>query len=127
MQSCSKVLDFLERLDDRIRCMKREVTIAMAASYAKPGNGDSSVVRAPDSWSKGREFESPQKKEKATPFLVLLHGQVSVKNDSKVPGRIREADVVRAKSNRVREGTVGLKEDENGKRRASVLSSLSLS
>ena len=27
-----------------------------------------------------------------------------MKNESKVPGRIREGDVVRAKSNRVREG-----------------------
>ena len=36
---------------------------------------------------------------------MLLHGQFGVKNESKVPGRIREGDVVRAKSNRVREGT----------------------
>ena len=51
-----------------------------------------------------------------------------VENDSKVPGRIREGDVVRAKSNRVREGTLeGFKEDEKGKRGASVLSSFSLS
>ena len=35
-----------------------------------------------------------------------------------------KGDVVRAKSNRVREG---LMEDKNGKRRASVLSSFSLS
>ena len=37
-------------------------------------------------------------------YDVLLHGQVWVKNDSKVPGRIREGDVMRAKSNRIREG-----------------------
>ena len=37
-------------------------------------------------------------------YDVLLHGQFGVKNESKVPGRIREGDVVRAKSNRVREG-----------------------
>ena len=37
-------------------------------------------------------------------YDVLFHGQFWVKNESKVPGRIREGDVVRAKSNRVREG-----------------------
>ena len=40
-------------------------------------------------------------------YDVLLRGPVCVKNDSKVPGRIREGDVVRAKSNRVREGNGG--------------------
>ena len=38
---------------------------------------------------------------------MLLHGQFGVKNDSKVPGRIREGDVVRAKSNRICEGDGG--------------------
>ena len=40
-------------------------------------------------------------------YDMLLHGQVWVKNDSKVSGRIRKGDVVRAKSNRVREGNGG--------------------
>ena len=56
-------------------------------------------------------------------YDVLLHGQFLVKNESKVPGRIREGDVVKAKSNRVGVGggggggaTVeGFKEDEKGK------------
>ena len=61
-------------------------------------------------------------------YDVLLHGQFSVKNESKASGRIREGDVVRAKSNWIREGTVeGFKEDEKGKKRASVLLSFSLS
>ena len=54
----------------------------------------------------------------------------SVKNDCKLPGRMRDGDVVRAKSNRAREGNCGspgFKGDEKGKRRAYVLSSLSLS
>ena len=38
---------------------------------------------------------------------MLLHGQVWVKNDSKVPGRIRKGDVVRAKSDQAREGNGG--------------------
>ena len=36
--------------------------------------GDSSVVRAPDSWTKGRGFESPQERRET----FLLHGQLSV-------------------------------------------------
>ena len=59
---------------------------------------------------------------------MLLHGQFGVKNDSKVPGRIREGDVVRAKSNRVREGNGRrFQGRRKGKRRASVVSSFSLS
>ena len=38
---------------------------------------------------------------------MLLRAHFLVKNESKVPGRIREGDVVRAKSNRVREGNEG--------------------
>ena len=49
-------------------------------------------------------------------------------NDSKVPGRIRDGDVVRAKSNRISEGNGGrFQGRRKGKRRASVLSSFSLS
>ena len=60
---------------------------------------------------------------------MLLHGQFWVKDETKVPGRIREGDVVRAKSKvESGRGTVeGFKEDEKGKRRASVLSSFNLS
>ena len=38
------------------------------------GSGDSSVVRAPDSWSKGRGFESRQERREN----FLLRGQLSV-------------------------------------------------
>ena len=40
-------------------------------------------------------------------YDMLLHGQFGVKNESKVPGRIREVDVARAKSNRIKEGNGG--------------------
>ena len=40
-------------------------------------------------------------------MTCFLMDRFEVKNDSKVPGRIRDGDVVRAKSNRARE--------ENGK------------
>ena len=57
-------------------------------------------------------------------YDMLLRGQVWVKNDSKVPGRIRAGNVVRAKS---QETVEDFKEDEKENRRASVLSSLTLS
>ena len=40
-------------------------------------------------------------------YDVLLRGQFWVKNESKVSGRIREGDAVRAKSNWIREGNGG--------------------
>ena len=42
--------------------------------HAKVGGGDSSVVRAPDSWLKGRGFESLLERREN----FLLHGQLSV-------------------------------------------------
>jgi len=48
-----------------------------SCSRAYWGSGDSSVVRAPDSWLKGRWFESPQERRES--FLVFfLQGQLSV-------------------------------------------------
>ena len=44
------------------------------AHYAYFGSGDSSVVRAPDSRSKGREFESLLERREN----FLLQGQLSV-------------------------------------------------
>ena len=59
---------------------------------------------------------------------MLLHGQFWVENESKVPVRIREGDVVRVKSNRVREGDGWrFQGRRKGKKRASVLSCLCLS
>ena len=63
-KSCRKILNFLERLDDRIRCTHEE-TVAVVKPWKDLG---------------------------------------SKENESKVPGRIREGDVVRAKNNRIREG-----------------------
>ena len=47
-KSCSKVLNFLERVNDKIRCTHEETV----------GDGYSSVVRAPDSRLKGPGFKS---------------------------------------------------------------------
>ena len=61
-------------------------------------------------------------------YNMLLRGQFWVENESKVPVRIREGDVVRIKSNRVREGNGGrFQGRRKGKKRASVLSCLCLS
>ena len=105
-ESCSKVLNFRERLGDRIRCTHEE-TVAVV----KPWEDIRSNKRLgcilsekPADQTKACKLE----KSSLTDFCdVFLHGQVRVKNDSKVPGRIRQGDVVRAKSNRVREGNGG--------------------
>ena len=83
------------------------------------------MTEKPADWTKAFKLEISSL---ADLYDVLLHGQFWVKNESKVAGRIREGDVVRAKSNESGRGTLeGFKEDEKGKRRASVLLSFSLS
>ena len=58
----------------------------------------------PADWTTTHKFEIGSLRDF---YDILLHGQVWVKNDSKVPGRIREGDVVWAKSNWIREGNRG--------------------
>ena len=103
-KSCSKVLNFLERLDDRIRCTHKE-TVAVVKPWKDVGSNKSLgciFSEKPADWTNAFKLEISSL---ADFYDVLLHGQFWVKNESKVPGRIREGDVVRAKSNRVREGT----------------------
>ena len=103
-KSCSKVLNFLERLDDRIRCTHKE-TVAVVKPWKDVGSNKSLgcvFSEKPADWTNVFKLEISSL---ADFYDVLLHGQFWVKNESKVPGRIREGDVVRAKSNRVREGT----------------------
>ena len=102
-KSCSKVLNFLERLDDRIRCTHKE-TVAVVKLWKDVGSNKSFgcvFSEKPADWTNAFKLEISSL---ADFYDVLLHGQFWVKNESKVPGRIREGDVVRAKSNRVREG-----------------------
>ena len=106
-KSCSKVLNFLERLDDRIRCTHKE-TVAVVKPWKDVGSNKSLgcvFSEKPADWTNAFKLEISSLADFCD---VLLHGLLWVKNESKVPGRIREGDVVRAKSNRVREG--------NGKR-----------
>ena len=53
---------------------KRNVPFWGKSSVCCDGERDSSAVRAPDSWLKGRGFESPQERRKN----FLLQGQLSV-------------------------------------------------
>ena len=102
-KSCSKVLNFLERLDDRIRCTYKE-TVAVVKPWKDVGSNKSLgcvFSEKPADWTNAFKLEISSL---ADFYDVLLHGQFWVKNESKVPGRIREGDVVRASSNRVREG-----------------------
>ena len=48
----------------------------------------------------------------------LLHGQFWVKNESKIPVRIREGDAVRAESNRIREGNGRFQVRRKGKEKS---------
>ena len=125
--SLAAVLNFRERLDDRIRCTHEE-TVAAVKPWEDIGSNKSlGCVFSEKPWDWTNVF-----KLEISSFVdyydVLFHGQFWVKNESKVPGRIREGDVARAKSNRIRKGNEGsFKEDEKGKRRTSVLLSFSLS
>ena len=102
-KSCSKVLNFLQRLDDRIRCTHEE-TVAVVKSWEDIGSNKSLgciFSEKPVDWTNVFKLKISNL---ADFYDVLLHGQFWVKNESKVPGRIREGHVVRAKSNQVREG-----------------------
>ena len=102
-KSCSKVLNFLGRLDDRIRCTHEE-TVAVEKPWKDIGSNKSLCCvfsEKPADWTNAFKLEISSL---ADFYNVLLHGQFWVKNEPKVPGRIREGGVVRAKSNRVREG-----------------------
>ena len=105
-ESCSKVLNFLERLDDIISCTHLE-TVAVVKPWEDIGSNKSLgcvFSEKPADWTNAFELEISS----LTDFYdVLLHGQFWVLNKSMVPGRIREGNVVRAKSNRIREGNSG--------------------
>ena len=98
-ESSSKVLNFLERLDERIRCTHKE-TVTVVKPWEDIGSNKSlgCIFSAkPADWTNAFELEISS----LTYFYdVFLHGQVWVKNDSRVPGRMWEGDAVRAKSNR---------------------------
>ena len=102
-KSCSKVLNFLDRLDDKIRCTHEE-TVAVVKPWKDIGSNKSLgcvFSEKPADWTNAFKLEISSL---ADFYDVLLRGQFWVKNESKVPSRIIEGDVVRAKSNRVREG-----------------------
>ena len=106
-ESCSKVLNFLERLDDRIRCTHEEA-VAVVEWEDLGGNKSLGCIFSEKPVPDRTNAFKLEISSLADFYDVLLHGQVWAKNDSKVPGRIREGDhVVRAKSNRVREGNGG--------------------
>ena len=93
-------------LYDRIRCTHEE-TVAVVKPWEDIGSNKSLgcvFSEIPAEWTSAFKLEISS----LTDFCyVLLRGQFWVKNESKVPGRIREGDVVRAKSNRAREGNGG--------------------
>ena len=105
-KSCSKVLNFLERLDDRIRCTHEETVAVIKPWEDIESNKSLGCVfsEKPADWTNPFKLEISSLADFCD---VLLRGQFWVKNESKVPDRIREGDVVRAKSNWIREGNGG--------------------
>ena len=105
-EPCSKVLNFLERLDDRIRCTHEE-TVAVVKSWEDIGSNNSLgcvFSQKPAGWTNAFKLEISSWTDV---YDIFLHGQFWVKNESKVPSRIRDVDVARAKSNRIKEGNRG--------------------
>ena len=94
---------FCRELDVRIRCTHEE-RVAVVKPWEDIGSNKSLgcvFSEKPADWTNTFKLEISS----LTYFFdVLLHGQFLLTNDSRVPGRIREGDVVRVKSNGVREG-----------------------
>ena len=118
-------LNFLERLDDRIRWTHEE-TVAVVKLWEDIESNKSPCCIFSEKPADITYAFKLKISSLADFYDMLLHGQFWAKNESKVPGRIRERDVVRAKSNWIREGNGRFQGRWKG-RGASVLSSFSLS
>ena len=99
-ESCSKVSNFLERLDYRIRCIHEE-TVAAVKPWEDIGSNKSLGCVFREKPADRTNAFKLEISSLADFYDVLLHGRFWVKNESKVPGRIREGDVV---SGGVKEG-----------------------
>ena len=125
--SCSKVLNFLERLDDRIGFAHEETGTVIKLWEAVGGNKSFGCIFSEKSedWTNTLELEISGLTDL---YDVFLHGQFWVKNESKVPSRIRERMLWQPRViESGREMAAGFDEEKKEKRRASVLSSLSWS
>ena len=101
-----RVLQQIVNLDDRIRCTHEE-TAAVVKPWEETGSNKSLgcvFSEKPADWTNAFRLE-------ISSLTVLLsaysHGQVWVENESKGPGRTRDGDVVRGKSDRVRKWNGG--------------------
>ena len=117
-ESCSKVLNFLERLDDRIGLAHEETVTVIKPWDDLGGNKSFGCIFSEKSsdWTDTFELEISGLTDL---YDVFLHGQFWVKNESKVPNRIRERDVVTTGSNGVREGNgAGLRWRKEGEKKS---------
>ena len=103
-ESCSKVLNFVERLDERTGCAHEETVFKPREDVG--GNKNLGCIFSEKSadWTNTFELEMSGLTDL---YDVFLHGQFWVKNESEVPSRIRERDVVTTDRNRVRDGNGG--------------------
>ena len=117
-ESCSKVLNFLGRLDDRIVCVHEKTDREIKPREDTWGNKSLGCIFSEKSadWTNTFELEISGLTDL---YDVFLHGQFWAKNESKVPNRIRERDVVTTGSNGVREGNgAGLRWRKEGEKKS---------
>ena len=96
---CRNVLNFMERLDDRIRCTLEE-TVAVVKPWEDIGSNNWTNT----DWTNTFKFEVSSWQIFMRCFFMDSFGS---RMTLKVPGIIREGDVGRAKSNWIREGNSG--------------------
>ena len=110
-KSCSKVLNFLERLDDRIRCIHEETVAAVKPWEDMGSNKSLGCVFSEKTADWTNAFKLETMISGLTYFYdVLLHGRDSF--ESRInPRFLAESETGmlcrRAKSNRMREGNCG--------------------
>ena len=124
-ESCSKVLYFLEMLDDRIRCTHEE-TVAVVKLWENIGSNKSlgGIFNEKSAdWMRLSSKQAVWQIFMTCFFMDRLESWMTPRflAESEM-GMLWEPRVIESG----RETVEGLKEDKNGKRRASVLSSLSL-
>ena len=125
--SCSKVLNFLERLDDRIGCAHEEAVTVIKSWETVGGNKSFGCIFSEKSadWTNKLELEISSLTDL---YDVFFQGQFWVKNEY---GFLTESERGMLWQPRVietgRELAAGFDEEKKEKRRASVSLSLSLS
>ena len=105
-ESCCKILNFLERLDDSIGYAYKETVTVIKPWEKIGGNKSLGCIFSEKSadWTNTLELEISGLTDL---YDVFFSWTILIKNVSKVPSRIGDRDAVTTDSNRVSEGNVG--------------------